>query len=104
MADEMDVVSSLVKIAKELREGADPLAAAFLIDWIAQGLQRELDLAAQRSNRHAALQLEANRSPWYGQPLCEHGCQHCDICSGEYKRSNRGYDMKQIGTGDEDRS
>lgn len=77
---EMDVVSSLQKVARELREGTDVQAAAFLIDWIAQGLQRELDLAAQRA---AQLQSEIN-APWWGD-----------------RRSNRGYDLKQIGTGDE---
>lgn len=99
MAEEMDVVSSLLKIARELREGTDVEAAAFLIDWIAQGIQRELDLAAQRATQYKVLQLEASMSPWYGQPLCEHGYQSCSTCHD--KRSNRGYDMKQIGSGDE---
>lgn len=81
MGGEMDVVSSLHKIARELREGADREASAFLIDWIAQGLQRELDLAAQRA---AQIQKEIN-SPWW---------------NSEDKRSNRGYDTKQLGSGE----
>lgn len=104
---QMDVVSSLLKIARELREGADPEAAAFLIDWIAKGLQRELDLAQTRANNLRSERLSQEFggrfaiSPFEGMPLCPHNIQFgCDQCE-QTKKSNRGYDMKQIGSGNE---
>lgn len=61
MPDEMDVIGSLKKVARELA-ALETLnleshqlfgqinGAAFLINWIADGLQNELNLAAQRAN------------------------------------------------------
>ncbi len=89
---EMDVIQSLLKISKELIEWKEELStsrdldsrlegAAFLLQWIANGLQSKLDLTAQREERNSQLPLAAGRSPWYGQPVCPHllqsGCVHC---------------------------
>lgn len=61
MPDEMDVCGSLRKIARELGEATTSglprgdlmqliSGSAFLINWIADGLEHELGLAAQRAN------------------------------------------------------
>lgn len=92
MPEQMDVVSSLKKISSELAEvlgePGNPAktvatleAASFLINWIADGLQAELEFAAQRGRR--SLPVDPTDYPGYGNPLCVHGyqfaCEQCEI-------------------------
>lgn len=69
MPDEMDVVGSLKKISRELyalenmnierhQLFGQINGAAFLINWIADGLDRELELAQQRADAAFQLQVE----------------------------------------------